>query len=82
MEKCFDLLGGIGSLVKDKTVTVKMNLTGSDFKPLLGRPIGETYMTHYATALALGSLLFAAGARRVRFVESTQKPRGAGGHAG
>ena len=71
--KCFDLLGGIGPLVKDKTVTVKLNLTGSDFKPLLGRPVGETYMTHYTTALALGSLLFAAGARRVRFVESTQK---------
>jgi uncharacterized protein (DUF362 family) len=73
LEKCFDLLGGIGSLVKDKTVTVKLNLTGSDFKPLLGRPVGETYMTHYTVALALGSLLFAAGARRVRFVESTQK---------
>ena len=73
LEKCFDLLGGIGPLVKDKTVTVKLNLTGSDFRPLLGRPVGETYMTHYTTALALGSLLFAAGARRVRFVESTQK---------
>jgi uncharacterized protein (DUF362 family) len=73
LEKCFDLLGGIGSIVKDKTVTVKLNLTGSDFKPLLGRPVGETYMTHYTVALALGSLLFAAGARRVRFVESTQK---------
>jgi uncharacterized protein (DUF362 family) len=73
LERCFDLLGGIGSIVKDKTVTVKLNLTGSDFKPLLGRPVGETYMTHYTVALALGSLLFAAGARRVRFVESTQK---------
>jgi uncharacterized protein (DUF362 family) len=73
LEKCFDLLGGIGSLVKDKTVTVKLNLTGSDLKPLLGLPVGETYMTHYTTAFALGSLLFAAGARRVRFVESTQR---------
>jgi len=73
LEKSFDLLGGIGSLVKDKTVTVKLNMTGSDFKPLLGRPVGETYMTHYTVAMALGSLLFAAGARRVRFVESTQK---------
>jgi uncharacterized protein (DUF362 family) len=73
LESCFDLLGGIGSLVKNQTVTVKLNMTGSDFKPLLGRPVGETYMTHYTTALALGSLLFAAGARRVRFVESTQK---------
>jgi len=71
MAKSFDLLGGIGSLVKNKTVTVKIILTGTDFSDFLQRPVGETYMTHYATALALGSLLFAAGARRVRFVEST-----------
>ena len=70
--KCFDQLGGIGSLVKNKTVTVKVNLTGDSVTPVLGRPIGETYNTHYATAMALGSLLFAAGARRVRFVESAQ----------
>src|SRR5258707_1507679 len=73
MEKCFNLLGGIGSLVKNKTVTVKLNLTGTDFRPFMdNRPVGETYMTHYATALALGKILFAAGAKRVRFVESTQ----------
>jgi uncharacterized protein (DUF362 family) len=71
--RCFDLLGGIGALVKNRTVTVKLNLTGSDFRPILGRPVGETYMTHYTTALALGSLLFDVGAKRVRFVESTQK---------
>jgi len=76
LESCFDLLGGIGSLVKNKTVTVKLNLTGTSSKPLLGRPIGETYTTHYATALALGSVLFAAGARRVRLVESTQSRNG------
>src|SRR6266704_2991078 len=73
LDKCFDLLGGIGSLVKNKTVTVKLNLTGTNFTPVLdNRPVGETYMTHYATALALGALLFNAGARRVRFVESNQ----------
>src|SRR5437870_452735 len=72
MGKCFDLLGGIGPLVKNKTVTVKINLTGTNFSQYLKRPVGETYMTHYATAVALGSLLFAAGARRVRFVESNQ----------
>jgi len=71
-----DLLGGLGSLVKNKTVTVKLNLTGSDFKRFLGRPVGETYMTHSATAMALGVLLFEAGARRVRFVESTQRKAG------
>jgi len=71
LDKSFDLLGGIGSLVKDKTVTVKLNLTGTNFAPVFGKPVGETYMTHFATALALASSLFAAGARRVRFVEST-----------
>src|SRR5882672_5885732 len=70
--KCFDLLGGLGSLVKNKTVTVKLNLTGTNFVPFLDRPVGETFMTHYDTALALGKALFAAGAKRVRFVESTQ----------
>jgi uncharacterized protein (DUF362 family) len=72
LAKAFDLLGGIGSLVKSKTVTVKLNLTGTDFTPFLNRPVGETYMTHMDTAVALASLLFAAGAKRVRFVESTQ----------
>jgi uncharacterized protein (DUF362 family) len=72
LAKSFDLLGGVASLVKNKTVTVKINLTGTDFTPFLNRPVGETYMTHPATALALGSLLFDAGAKRVHFVESTQ----------
>jgi uncharacterized protein (DUF362 family) len=72
LEKCFDLLGGIGSLVKNKTVAVKLNMTGNSAKPLLGRLVGEMYTTHYSTAMALSSLLFAAGARRVRFLESTQ----------
>lgn len=68
----FDLLGGIGSLVKGKSVTVKLNLTGTNFTDFLGRPVGETYMTHYDTAAALASECFRAGAKRVRFVESTQ----------
>jgi uncharacterized protein (DUF362 family) len=49
-----------------------VNLTGTNFSPYLGRPVGETYMTHYDTAAALTASLFAADARRVRFVESTQ----------
>jgi uncharacterized protein (DUF362 family) len=70
LRECFDLLGGIGSLVKDKTVTVKINLTGTNFLPLFNRPVGESYMTHPVTTWALGALLAEAGARRVRFVES------------
>jgi uncharacterized protein (DUF362 family) len=71
LAQSFDLLGGIGPLVKDKTVTVKINLTGTIFSPFMERPVGETFMTHYATVQALCSLLFDAGARRVRLVEST-----------
>src|SRR5579864_7179081 len=66
LARSFDLLGGIGSLVKNKTVTVKINLTGTDFRDFLERPVGETFMTHYATALALTGLLLEAGAKRVR----------------
>jgi uncharacterized protein (DUF362 family) len=72
LAKSFELLGGIGGLVQNKTVTVKLNLTGTNFGDFKDRPVGETYMTHYSTVAALGTLLFAAGAKRVRFVESTQ----------
>lgn len=72
LNKCLDLLGGIGAIVKGKTVAVKINLTGTNFTPYLGRPVGETYMTHYATAAGLAAALFAAGARRIIFLESTQ----------
>jgi uncharacterized protein (DUF362 family) len=71
LKKGFDLVGGVGSLVKGKTVTVKINLTGTNFAPHLGRPAGESYMTHFDTAHALAALLFDNGAARVRFVEST-----------
>ena len=76
MTECFDLLGGIGWLVKDKTVTVKINLTSTDFRPLFDRPPGETYVSHFATGMALATLLFKAGARRVRLVESTNSRSG------
>jgi uncharacterized protein (DUF362 family) len=72
LKQCFDLIGGIGKLVKNKTVTVKLNLTGTNFSPYLGRPVGETYMTHPATVMALTALLVEAGAKKIRYVESTQ----------
>jgi uncharacterized protein (DUF362 family) len=72
LESCFDLIGGIDKLVRNKTVTVKINLTGTDFSWFLGRPTGETYMTHGATVMALLSSLFNSGASRVRLVESTE----------
>ena len=71
LSRAFDLLDGIGSLVSGKTVTVKVNLTGYA-ESLFGRPPGETYVTHPATALALTGLLKDLGAARVRLVESCQ----------
>jgi uncharacterized protein (DUF362 family) len=65
-----DRIGGIASLVRGKTVTVKVNLTGRPFEELFGRPPGETYLTHGDTALTLTRILFEEGASRVRFVES------------
>ncbi len=70
-DRSFDQLGGLGPLLKDKTVTVKINLTGSNFKAVLDRPVGETYMTHPVTVMAMTAAFFGAGARRVRLVEST-----------
>jgi uncharacterized protein (DUF362 family) len=72
LTRCFDLIGGIDKLVRNRTVTVKLNLTGTNFAWFLGRPTGETYMTHSATVMALLTLLFKSGASRVRLVESTQ----------
>jgi len=70
LRQALDLLGGLGALVRDKTVTVKVNFTGWPIQGLFGRGPGETYVTHGDTALALARLLSENGARRVRFVES------------
>jgi uncharacterized protein (DUF362 family) len=70
IRQALDLLGGIGSLVRGKTVTVKVNFTGWPIQGIGGRTAGETYLTHGDTALALAQILSENGARRVRFVES------------
>jgi len=70
-DQAFSLLGGIPSLVSGKTVTVKINLTSDGtYGELFGRPAGESYITHGATAIALATWLFANGAQTVRFVDS------------
>jgi len=71
MAQAFSLLGGIGSLVNGKTVTVKINLTNAgNFDDQFGKPPGESYITHGATAIALATLLYQNGATMVRFVDS------------
>ncbi len=69
MRQALDQLGDLRGLVQGKVVGIKPNLTGS-FESILGRSAGETYIAHGSVLLALSSLLFEAGARRVRVFES------------
>jgi uncharacterized protein (DUF362 family) len=66
----FDQLGGLGRIVNNKTVTIKVNLTGSPSQRFQGKPLGLTHYTHPDMAGALAYLMERSGARRVRFVES------------
>src|SRR5215472_5776440 len=70
LSSMFDQLGGMGRIVKNKTVTIKVNLTGSPNQRFQGKPLGLTHYTHPKMAGALAYLLGRSGARRVRFVES------------
>jgi uncharacterized protein (DUF362 family) len=66
----FDLIGGLDRLVRNKTVTIKLNLTGSPGLRIQGRPLGVTHYSHPKTVGAMIHLLGRAGARRIRLVES------------
>ncbi len=66
----FDQLGGIGRMVSGKSVTIKLNLTGSPGLRFEGKPLGVTHYTHPRVAAAAAHLFGRAGARRIRFVES------------
>ncbi|MEP7366745.1 MAG: DUF362 domain-containing protein [Acidobacteriota bacterium] len=66
----FDQIGGLGKLVNNKTVTVKLNLTGSPALRLQGKPLGSTHYSHPAQIGAFVRLLGEAGAKRIRLVES------------
>jgi uncharacterized protein (DUF362 family) len=74
--KLFDLLGGLEPLVKNKWVTVKLNLTGSPAIRFRGLPLGVTHYTHPKHVGAMAYLLHKAGARRIRFVESCANTAG------
>ncbi|MGI8743985.1 MAG: DUF362 domain-containing protein [Bryobacteraceae bacterium] len=66
----FDQTGGLGRIVKNKTVTIKLNLTGSPGLRFQGLPLGSTHYTHPKTLMPVVHLLDAAGAKRIRLVES------------
>ena len=69
MEKMFDQLGGLGRLVKGKTVAIKVNFTGPASNRLGYLPAGRTLWTNPRTIGAVIHLLGKAGAKRIRVLE-------------
>jgi uncharacterized protein (DUF362 family) len=66
----FDQLGGAVRLVRNKTVTIKLNLTGAPALRFQGRALGATHYTHPKTVASMIAVLDKAGAKRIRLVES------------
>jgi uncharacterized protein (DUF362 family) len=70
MRTMFDQLGGLGRLVNGKTVAIKINLTGSPTYRVGYLPLEDTHYTHPNVIAAAVHLMDAAGARRIRLLES------------
>jgi uncharacterized protein (DUF362 family) len=70
MARMFDQIGGVGKLVKGKTVAIKFNLTGMPYQRLANLPLGETHFTNPAVVSAAVNLIARAGATRIRILES------------
>ena len=69
MEKMFDQLGGLGGLVKGKTVAVKVNFIGVRWQRLGNALMEDTFWSHPRMIGATVHLLGKAGARRIRVLE-------------
>ena len=65
----FDQLD-LNKAVVNKTVTIKLNLTGSPGLRFQGKPLGVTHYSHPKTVAAMLAQLDRAGAKRIRLVES------------
>jgi uncharacterized protein (DUF362 family) len=69
MSTMFDQIGGLGRLVKGKTVGVKINLTGAPGYRLGYLPAGDTHFTSPEVLATAVNLMGKAGARRIRILE-------------
>jgi len=66
----FDQLGGLERVVRGRTVTIKVNMTGGPGMRIRGKAPAATHYTHPKVLGATAYLMGRAGARRIRFVES------------
>jgi uncharacterized protein (DUF362 family) len=71
LETQLDRIGGLKKLVAGKTVAVKVNMVNTPGQNAVGLPANRTYQVHPEVARALAILLDRAGAKRIRFLEST-----------
>jgi uncharacterized protein (DUF362 family) len=69
MDKMFDQMGGLGTLVKGKTVAIKVNFIGVRWSRLGDALMEDTYWTHPRVIGATAHLMGKAGARRIRILE-------------
>ncbi len=69
MQRMFDQLGGLERLVRNKTVAIKINMTGDTNFRLGHLPAEDTHYTHPRVIAATVHLMGRAGARRVRLLE-------------
>ncbi len=69
LETMFDQLGGLGGLVKGKTVAVKVNFIGVRWQRLGDALMEDTFWSHPRMIGSVVHLLGKAGARRIRVVE-------------
>jgi uncharacterized protein (DUF362 family) len=69
LDRTLELIGGIRDLVRGKTVTMKMNVTGGPGS-LCGLPGFRTYQVHPNLVAAMCAAICDAGARRIVLVES------------
>jgi len=70
LARMFDQIGGLRKLVKGKTVSMKINVTGNAELHFGGLSLGQTYWVHPQVVAATVHLLGNAGARRIRLLES------------
>jgi uncharacterized protein (DUF362 family) len=74
LQTAFDQLGGLGRLVKGKTVSIKLNLNGGPNRRLGYLPLEESHFPHPVLVGAAMQLMGKAGAQRVRLLESAWAP--------
>jgi uncharacterized protein (DUF362 family) len=72
LEQMFDQIGGIGHLVRGKTVAMKLNLAGASGRGRqVGLTAGQTSWVHPNVVGALTTVFAKLGAKRIRILEST-----------